>query len=172
MNRTVIFLTIFVVQFLLPPGAFASSCTPRPSGQMFGRLAGSTGHLSLSAAKWDAAQGTAKFTLPTVSSKLGNLTLNPEIPVTPATPPTFLLQNEDDHVDNVNDSLAYYVALKNADVPVEMHLYVQGGHAFGLRPTRLPATHWPALVNIWLQTIGMVPAPGTRVTTAKAYQAP
>lgn len=128
------------------------------------------GHLSLSAVKWDAAQGTAKFALPTVSSKLGDLTLNPEIPVTHATPPTFLLQNEDDHVDNVNDSLAYYVALKNANVPVEMHLYAQGGHAFGLRPTRLPATHWPALVDIWLQTIGMVPE--TRVATGKMYQAP
>jgi acetyl esterase/lipase len=51
-----------------------------------------------------------------------------------------LLQNEDDHVDNVNDSLVYYIALKNAGVPVEMHLYAQGGHAFGLRPTKLPVT--------------------------------
>ena len=68
--------------------------------------------------------------------------LNPEIPVTARTPPTFLLQAEDDNVDGVNQSLVYYIALKNAGVPVEMHLYAQGGHAFGLRRTELPITRW------------------------------
>jgi acetyl esterase/lipase len=86
----------------------------------------------------------------------GSFGLNPSIQVTRDTPPTFLLQNEDDHVDNVDDSLAYYIALKNAGVPVEMHLYTEGGHAFGLRPTNLPATHWPQLVETWLATIGMI----------------
>ena len=84
-------------------------------------------------------------------------TLNPNVPVTSQTPPTFLLQAENDHVDNVNDSLVYYIALKNAGVPVEMHLYAQGGHAFGLRRTQFPITDWPALVETWLRTIGMVP---------------
>jgi acetyl esterase/lipase len=83
------------------------------------------------------------------------LGLNPDIPVSGQTPPTFLLQAEDDHVDNVNDSLAYYIALKKAGVPVEMHLYAQGGHAFGLRRTKLPITEWPQLVERWLRTIGM-----------------
>lgn len=85
------------------------------------------------------------------------LDLNPAVPVTRDTPPTFLLQNEDDHTDNVNDSLVYYIALKNAGVPVEMHLYAQGGHAFGLRRTQFPATAWPQLAETWLQTIGMIP---------------
>jgi hypothetical protein len=40
---------------------------------------------------------------------------------------------------------------------VEMHLYAQGGHAFGLRRTELPITGWPQLVETWLGTIGMVP---------------
>jgi acetyl esterase/lipase len=83
--------------------------------------------------------------------------LNPDIHVTSQTPPTFLLQAEDDHVDNVNQSLVYYIALKNAGVPVEMHLYAQGGHAFGLRRTELPITGWPQLVETWLVTIGMIP---------------
>jgi len=73
------------------------------------------------------------------------------------TPPTFLLQAENDNVDNVNQSLVYYIALKNADVPVEMHLYAQGGHGFGLRRTKLPITGWPQLVETWLRTIGMTP---------------
>jgi acetyl esterase/lipase len=83
--------------------------------------------------------------------------LNPNLPVTRQTPPTFLLQDEDDHVDNVNDSLVYYIALKNSGVPVEMHLYTQGGHAFGLRRTNFPVTAWPLLVETWLGTIGIIP---------------
>jgi len=86
------------------------------------------------------------------------LKLNPDIRtrISRQTPPTFLLQAEDDHVDNVDDSLAYYIALRKAGVPVEMHLYAQGGHAFGLRPTKFPITEWPKLVETWLRTIGMI----------------
>jgi len=83
--------------------------------------------------------------------------LNPNVPVTARTPPTFLVQDEDDHVDNVNDSLVYYIALKKAGVPVEMHLYAQGGHAFGLRPTKFPVTNWPRLVETWMGSIGILP---------------
>jgi acetyl esterase/lipase len=82
--------------------------------------------------------------------------LNPYIPVTSQTPPTFLVQAEDDPVDTVNNSLVYYIALKKAGVPVEMHLYPHGGHAFGLRRTELPITGWPQLVETWLRTIGMI----------------
>ena len=86
------------------------------------------------------------------------LRLNPDIRnrISPDVPPTFLLQDEDDHVDTVEDSLSYYLALERARVPVEMHLYAQGGHAFGLRPTKFPATRWPELVETWLKTIGIV----------------
>lgn len=83
--------------------------------------------------------------------------LNTNVPVTRQTPPTFLLQHEDDNVDDGNRSLVYYIAVKQANVPVEMHLYAQGGHAFGLRPTPFPVTGWPHLVEMWLQTIGMIP---------------
>lgn len=84
--------------------------------------------------------------------------LNPNVPVTQDTPPTFLLQAEDDGVDGVRQSLVYFDALKAAGVPVEMHIYAQGGHAFGLRPTNLPITRWPGLVIQWLGTIGMIAA--------------
>lgn len=83
--------------------------------------------------------------------------LNPTVPVTSQTPPTFLLQAEDDQVDPPEHSLVYYIALKKAGVPVEMHLYPQGGHAFGLRRTKHPVTKWPKLVETWLQSIGMIP---------------
>jgi acetyl esterase/lipase len=82
--------------------------------------------------------------------------LNPDIPVTRQTPPTFLLQAENDPVDIVNNSLVYYIALKKAGVPVEMHLYAEGKHAFGLRRTQYPITRWPELVETWLRTIGLI----------------
>jgi len=86
----------------------------------------------------------------------GHYAFNPDIHVTRDTPPTFLLQAETDSVDNVNQSLVYYIALKDAGVATEMHLYADGGHAFGLRTTNDPITAWPQLVEKWLRTIGMI----------------
>ena len=62
---------------------------------------------------------------------------------------------ENDPVDHVNNSLVYYIALKKAAVPVEMHLYAQGGHAFGLRNREFAVAEWRHLVEKWLGTIGM-----------------
>lgn len=81
--------------------------------------------------------------------------LNPYIPVSRQTPPTFLLQAEDDPVDTVKNSLVYYTALKKFGIPAEMHLYVHGGHAFGLRRTKQAITEWPTLVERWLESIGI-----------------
>lgn len=81
--------------------------------------------------------------------------LNPNVPVTANTPPTFIVMAEDDHVDHVEQALTYYIALKNAGVPAEMHLYAQGGHGFGLR-SGFPISGWPQLVETWLKTIGMI----------------
>jgi len=82
--------------------------------------------------------------------------LNPNIPVSSETPPTFLLQAEDDFVDGVDQSLVYYAALLKARVPAEMHIYAQGGHAFGLRKSQFPITGWPSLAETWLHSIGMI----------------
>ena len=86
------------------------------------------------------------------------LALAADIRVSAHTPPTFILQAENDPVDDVRHSLAYYLALKQANAPAELHLYAEGGHAFGLRRTAFPITLWPALVEHWLATIGIIPA--------------
>jgi acetyl esterase/lipase len=83
--------------------------------------------------------------------------LNPDIRVTSRTPPTFLVQAEDDPIDPVENALVYHAALRKAGIPVELHLYVKGGHAFGLRRTSSPITEWPQLLEKWLGTIGMIP---------------
>jgi acetyl esterase/lipase len=84
------------------------------------------------------------------------LALVPDIRVTADTPPTFLLHAEDDPINPVKHSLAYYAALQKVGVPSVLHLYAQGGHAFGLRPTKLPIDRWPLLVEQWLHTIRML----------------
>jgi len=110
----------------------------------------------------DAESARPDFAMPIYPGHLATEDgkLNPNIPVSRETPPTFLLQAEDDHVDGVEQALVYYAALKNAGAPVEMHLYAHGGHAFGLRPTSDPITQWPALAETWLRSIGMIPAAG------------
>jgi acetyl esterase/lipase len=73
---------------------------------------------------------------------------------TAAVPPTFLVQAENDYTAHVESSVSYFLALKEAKVPAEMHLYTQGGHGFGLRPTDAPiTTKWPGLAEEWLHTI-------------------
>src|SRR5580700_1563190 len=84
-----------------------------------------------------------------------NFAPNADIHVTEKTPPTFLVQAEDDPV-HVENSTVYFLALKNAKIPAEMHLYASGGHGYGLRRTELPVTAWPKLVEMWLETIQVV----------------
>ena len=92
---------------------------------------------------------------PESRTRKNQLELNPNIIVTSNAPPTFLLQAQNDPVDDVRNSMAYSLALRKAKVPVELHLYAEGGHGFGLRRTKFPITEWPGLVEKWLRTIGM-----------------
>lgn len=70
--------------------------------------------------------------------------------VQPTTPPMFLAHAYDDGVSPMN-SLALFAELKRAGVPAELHIYSAGGHGYGLRPTELPVTSWPARCHEWLQ---------------------
>jgi acetyl esterase/lipase len=80
---------------------------------------------------------------------------NPEIQVTDQTPPSFIVQAENDPV-HVENAVVYFMALKNAKVPAELHIYADGGHGYGLRRTALPVTTWPVAVETWLHTIQML----------------
>lgn len=106
----------------------------------------------------DKESARPDFAMPIYPGHLtrGDGKLNANIPVSTKTPPTFLVQAEDDYVDGVNQSLVYYTALAKARVPAEMHLYAHGGHAFGFRPTPNPMTGWPKLAEAWLRNIGML----------------
>lgn len=77
---------------------------------------------------------------------------NPEITPTKQTPPTFIVQSQDDpvHVENATN---YFLQLKQAGVAAELHIYAEGGHGYGLRRTALPVTRWPEAVEEWMRTI-------------------
>jgi acetyl esterase/lipase len=68
-------------------------------------------------------------------------------------PPVFLVMAEDDPV-HVENAALYYLELKRAQVPAEMHLYPTGGHGYGLRPTKDLVTTWPARAADWLKASG------------------
>jgi len=85
-----------------------------------------------------------------------NMATNREIRPVADTPPSFIVQAEDDpvHVENATN---YFLQLKNANVPAELHIYSQGGHGYGLRRTELPVTTWPQSAEAWLHTIHVLP---------------
>lgn len=81
--------------------------------------------------------------------------LAPEIQIAPKTPPTMLIQTEDDR-SFINSSLFYYYALKEANIPVWMHLYGKGGHGYGLRDTGVMVNSWPDRAEDWFREIGVI----------------
>jgi acetyl esterase/lipase len=84
--------------------------------------------------------------------------LAPELKVTSQTPRTFIAMTEDDSV-RVECGLFYYLALKGAKVPAEMHLYPKGGHGYGLRPSANAVSTWPQRAAEWLRAGGLLERP-------------
>ena len=77
-----------------------------------------------------------------------------EMQVSAESPPTFLLHATDDDVVMVENSLAFYKALKTNGVNVEMHIFPKGGHGFGLGTGNPVLAQWPNLLDTWLKTVG------------------
>lgn len=77
--------------------------------------------------------------------------------VTPATPPTFLVHANDDNAVVPENSVRFYLACRRANVPAEMHLYLKGGHGFGLRPSAGPAASWSHACMQWMQQLDFLP---------------
>ncbi len=67
------------------------------------------------------------------------------------TPPTFLVHATDDKAVPVENSIQYYMALKDNNVPVEMHIYENGGHGFGLG-VKETSLNWSESCEHWLRT--------------------
>ena len=86
-----------------------------------------------------------------------SLELKPWVKISAKAPPTLIIHAMNDSVDDIREPMAYALALNDAGVPVDMRLYANGGHAFGMRPTADPiTTEWPGQVKQWLYDIGML----------------
>jgi acetyl esterase/lipase len=82
--------------------------------------------------------------------------LSNELQVTASTPPTFLYHTTTDDVVPVENSVLFYLALRKAGVPAEMHIYAQGPHGVGLAPTDEALSTWPARLADWLRVRGLL----------------
>ncbi len=81
--------------------------------------------------------------------------LAPELHVNSNTPPAFLVHTGDDRISAAN-SIAFYLALKKANVPAELHVFPTGGHGYGLRPSEHAVSSWPKLAERWLNGLGVL----------------
>jgi len=79
-----------------------------------------------------------------------------ELQVSKNTPPAFIVQSEDDKSVPVQNSIDYFTALKNQNIPSELHIYQKGGHGFGLGKNKGTLSLWPDACIKWLNEIGMI----------------
>lgn len=98
------------------------------------------------------------------SDELAKL-MSTELQITENTPPTFLLHANDDNGVPVENSIAFYTALRKAKVSAEMHIYEKGGHGFGIRKRKDapgygmskdksgPTDTWPEITKNWILEI-------------------
>jgi acetyl esterase/lipase len=81
--------------------------------------------------------------------------LKPEIKVTKDAQPTFLAVATDDNGPAIGSAI-YYLALKKAGIPAELHSYAAGGHGFGMRPGDRPSATWPKRCEEWMRDQGIL----------------
>ena len=82
--------------------------------------------------------------------------LSNETQVTPETPPTFLWHTNEDTGVPAENSILFYMALRKAGVPAELHIYERGRHGLGLAQMDAAAGSWPGRLADWLRTRGLL----------------
>jgi acetyl esterase/lipase len=83
--------------------------------------------------------------------------LSTETRVTPDTPPTFLFHTNEDSGVPPENSVLFYLALRKAKVPAEMHIYERGRHGVGLAQSDPVLSTWSARLADWLSVRGLRP---------------
>ena len=82
--------------------------------------------------------------------------LSNELQVTAQTPPTFLFHTTADMTVPVENSVLFYLALRKAGVPAEMHIYERGPHGLGLAPLDEALSSWPERLANWMRVHGLL----------------
>ena len=82
--------------------------------------------------------------------------LSNETQVTGTTPPTFIFQTNADTVVPAENAVQYYLALRKAGVPAELHIFRDGGHGAGLAMQDPALSEWPRTLANWLRAGGLI----------------
>jgi acetyl esterase/lipase len=85
--------------------------------------------------------------------------------VTKDTPPTFLFHTNADTTVPAENSVAFYLALRKAGVPAELHIFEPGAHGVGLAMNDPVLNAWPPLLATWLRQRGLLTAPAAAAPT-------
>ncbi len=86
----------------------------------------------------------------------GKEELSPTIRTPAGAPPMLLFHATDDKVSDVEHSVMFYVAMKRAGAPVELHAYASGGHGWGVRKVGHPCESWTDRCVDWLRKQGIL----------------
>ena len=76
--------------------------------------------------------------------------------VTSQTPPTFLVHSNEDRTVPVENSIYFYLALRKARVPAEMHIYLKGSHGSAIETRFGPISTWPDRCATWMNLLGLM----------------
>ncbi len=99
------------------------------------------------------------FLIPIYAAYLGGkedeTKLSPLVQVTERTPPTFMAVTYDDKLRGLHAGLLL-AEMKKKGVPAEAHIFLKGGHGYGLRPSEDPVTGWPKLCEQWMRASGFL----------------
>ena len=82
--------------------------------------------------------------------------LSNEKQVTKETPPTFLFHTDEDRGVPAENSVQFYLALRRAGVPAELHVFCKGGHGVGLARKTPGTSAWPACCEAWMRNEGIL----------------
>ncbi len=85
--------------------------------------------------------------------------LSNDLRVTAQTPPTFIFHTTNDNAVPVENSVRFYLALRKAKVPVEMHVFESGPHGVGMALNDPSLSQWPQLLMTWMRTRGLLTRP-------------
>jgi acetyl esterase/lipase len=82
--------------------------------------------------------------------------LSTELRVTPETPPVFLFHTNEDTVVPAENSILFYLALRKAKIPAELHIYERGPHGVGLAWSDAVLSSWPSRLADWMRIRGLL----------------
>lgn len=82
--------------------------------------------------------------------------LSGEQSVTKETPPTFIFQTNEDTTVPAENSIYYFLALRKAGIPAEMHVFEKGAHGVGLAMDNPALSDWSKLLRNWLSVHALI----------------